>query len=598
VGRRRALIVAVVVAVAAAGLALAGGPGASPPAAAGTSPGFTDVPESDPFFAHILWMSEEEIADGFPDGTFRPGQVVTRGAMAAFLYRAAGEPAVSPPVEPTFTDVPVEDPFYDEIEWLSAEGITTGFGDGTFQPGRATSRGAMAAYLYRFSDEPEYTEPGSPSFTDVALDHPFFKEVEWLVEEQVTTGYSGGTYRPGLQVKRGSMSAFIFRILHLAPDLTVDAGFQAEEDLTLPWDLTWTPDDVMLYTQRSGILRARVDDDTTNTLLTSASTEMAVDFYNHGETGLLGIVVDPDFETNRTFYTCQGEHEEEGDPARINVQVVSWTVDEAYEVVTRHDELIDNAEWWVSEEPDPGSSPGRHGGCRLRFGADGHLWIAAGDTACGTTAQRRNVHGGKVLRIDEDNPTVAPADNPFVGDGNPNTSDFVYTYGHRNPQGLALRDNGQMWSAEHGPEVEDEINLLQAGGNYGWNATDSGNQVQPCRGYNDVGNTMTNLALHPDAIEAAWTIEGLTDAPSGVTFLEGGSWGGWEGGMAVAFLQGSHTRVLFFTDSGVFIEQRRPDELDHTFGRLRTPEMGPDEDLFITTSNGSFDRIVRVSAQP
>jgi glucose/arabinose dehydrogenase len=574
---RRLPVLLLAVALVAAVLSLTAVTSTPTVAGAGGPPTFTDVATTDTFYPHIVWMGEEGIADGFNDGTFRPGNVVTRAAMAAFLYRAAGEPAFTPPSEPTFTDVPESDPFFHEIEWLADEQITTGFNDGTFRPNQGTNRGAMAAYLYRFSGSPTYTPPGSPSFSDVALSFPFYDEVEWLVDQEVTTGFPDGTYRPGVNVTRASMSAFIFRALHLAPELEINDFVTGA---TIYWDAAWTPDDAMLYTQRNGTLRARVDGSETNVLFTSASPDMA-DFYGNGETGLMGLVLDPDFGTNRTFYTCQGENDEGPNP---NAQVVAWTVDEDYEVATKEEELINNAEWLQQD--------GRHGGCRLRFGADGHLWISAGDTACGTYSQNRNVHGGKILRIDEDNPGVAPASNPFVGDGNPNTSDFVYSYGHRNPQGLALRDNGQMFSVEHGPQIDDEVNIVQAGANYGWNPV--GPPGPGCRGYNE-NVPMTDLAEFPSAVPAVWDTDGPTIATSGATFIEGDSWGGWEGGLAVATLNGQHVRVLFFTDSGVFIEQRLPAGLQG-IGRQRSPVMGEngDETLYIAGD----DQILSVQATP
>ncbi|OWY60629.1 hypothetical protein B7486_68155, partial [cyanobacterium TDX16] len=110
----------------------------------------------------------------------------------------------------------------------------------------------------------------------------------------------------------------------------------------------------------------------------------------------------------------------------------------------------------------------------------------------------------------------------------------------------------------------------------------------------------------PDAVPARWTSGNPTIATSGATWLEGAGWGGWEGGLAVATLKEQHVRVLFFTEDGTFIEERRPAQLDHAFGRLRTPRLGPEGDLYLTTSNtpasvgpgeGS-DQIVRVHPTP
>jgi glucose/arabinose dehydrogenase len=307
------------------------------------------------------------------------------------------------------------------------------------------------------------------------------------------------------------------------------------------------------------------------------------DFYTNGETGLMGIAVDPEFEANRTFYTCQGE--EGADP---NAQVVAWTVNADYTDVDRvggaDGDVIDLAPWLQQD--------GRHGGCRIRFGPESpnrHLWISAGDTACGTYPQNTSALAGKVLRVDEDT-GLGVAGTPFFGGAA--ADDPVYTYGHRNPQGLALRPGtNQMWSVEHGPGIDDEVNLLQAGGNYGWNPVGGGGT---CQGYNEAV-PMTDLAEFPNAIPAAWDTNGPTIATSGGTFLDGDSWGGWDGGFIVAALAGQEARVLFFTDSGVFIEERQVDELTGV-GRLRGPAMGIDGDeaLYLT----SDQRIFRIEATP
>jgi hypothetical protein len=176
---------------------------------------FSDVPLTHTFFSDIGWAAETGIAGGFPDGTYRPGAPVARQAMAAFLYRLAGEPAFDPPAEATFDDVPVTSTFFGEIEWLVAEGIAGGFADGTFRPGQAVARQAMAAFLYRFEGEPAFTPPGVPSFSDVLAGSTFFHEVEWLTDVGIADGFADGTFRPGQAVTRQAMAAFLHRLADL-----------------------------------------------------------------------------------------------------------------------------------------------------------------------------------------------------------------------------------------------------------------------------------------------------------------------------------------------------------------------------------------------
>jgi glucose/arabinose dehydrogenase len=553
----------------------------TPAGAGGTS--FSDVQPSNQFFGHITWLAEEGIAEGFPDGGFHPTAPISRGAMAAFLYRVAGEPTFPDPSTPTFPDVPTNHPFFTEIEWLAAEGITTGFADGTFRSTAATSRQAMAAYLYRFSGEPAFADPSTPTFSDVPTTSQFFTEVEWLVDAQITTGFPDGGFHPVDAVSRQAMAAFVFRQQHQDPTITVDAGF--ETALFRPWDLVFLPDGQALFTQRNEGLYIRQTDGDVLQLADEGAGDLS-DLLATFETGIMGITTDPDFTTNRTFYTCQGEASSGGDPGDV-VQLVQWTLAVDSSSATRvSDQLLEMAPWQ--------GQLGRHGGCRPRFGPDGYLWMTAGDTACGRYPQDLTARAGKVLRIDVDpvaGTATAPPDNPFVGVAG---DDFVYSYGHRNPQGLAWRPGtDQLWSVEHGPGVDDEVNLLQAGGNYGWHPISTPGSCT----YNE-GVPMTDVAEFPAAIPAAWDSDGPTIAPSGGTWLEGDSWGGWEGAFVMAVLKDRHVRVQLYTDTGVFIEERLPQLGLPGTPRIRTPRMGPGEDLFLTTDEGSNDRIVRISATP
>jgi hypothetical protein len=173
---------------------------------------FFDVGHDNPFYEEIEWMFAAQVTSGFSDGTYRPDGSVTRAAMAAFMYRLAGEPEFIPPGEPSFTDVPETDPFFAEIEWLVDEGITTGFADGTYRPSAAVTRQAMSAFMYRLAGSPGFLPPGTPSFTDVPLAHVFFAEIEWMADEGITTGFAGGTYRPSAAVTRQAMAAFMQRL--------------------------------------------------------------------------------------------------------------------------------------------------------------------------------------------------------------------------------------------------------------------------------------------------------------------------------------------------------------------------------------------------
>lgn len=170
-----------------------------------------DVPPSYKFFKEINWMLVKGYSTGFSDGTFRPNDPVSREAMAAFLYRYAGSPSYHAPARSPFKDVPKGHKFYKQITWLNSKGITTGYKDGTFKPGNSISRQAMAAFFYRYAGSPKYTAPSKARFSDVPRSAQFYKEISWLNSTGITTGYAGGTFRPGDPVTRAAMAAFIYR---------------------------------------------------------------------------------------------------------------------------------------------------------------------------------------------------------------------------------------------------------------------------------------------------------------------------------------------------------------------------------------------------
>ncbi len=171
--------------------------------------GFTDVEPDHAFCAEITWFAGEGLTTGFFDGTYRPAAPVTRQAIAAMFYRAAGEPIV-PADAPTFSDVPPGHRFVDEIRWLASEKITTGYGDGTFKPTTPITRQGIAAMFHRAEGEPPVSS-GAPRFTDVSASHPFVDAIRWLAAEKITTGYADHTFRPGGTVVRQSAAAFFQR---------------------------------------------------------------------------------------------------------------------------------------------------------------------------------------------------------------------------------------------------------------------------------------------------------------------------------------------------------------------------------------------------
>jgi hypothetical protein len=155
-----------------------------------------------------MWMVDEGLTTGFADGTFGPGLPVTRKSMAAFLWRLNGTPSVDCPTE--MPDVPANHPFRAAVCWMLAEGITTGYEDGTYRPEYPLTRQTAAAFLHRMAGLPAPTS-GDPGFPDVPTDHPFRTAVAWAVEQGITEGYSDGTFRGGTTLSRQAIAAFLYR---------------------------------------------------------------------------------------------------------------------------------------------------------------------------------------------------------------------------------------------------------------------------------------------------------------------------------------------------------------------------------------------------
>jgi hypothetical protein len=173
---------------------------------------FCDVGPNHPFAAEIMCGSDHGIADGYADGTFRPGAAVSRQAMSAFLFRLTGASFTPRATGQTFPDVGRSSPFFREIEWLKAEGIGTGYEDGRFHPLSSVSRQAMSAFMYRTAHSPAFTPPATSEFDDVAVGRPFYLEIHWLAHEGISTGYDDGGFHPDAAVTRQAMAAFLKRL--------------------------------------------------------------------------------------------------------------------------------------------------------------------------------------------------------------------------------------------------------------------------------------------------------------------------------------------------------------------------------------------------
>ena len=358
---------------------------------------------------------------------------------------------------------------------------------------------------------------------------------------------------------------------------TETPGLRVEEvarGLSHGWDIGFLPDGKVLVTQRPARI-ALLSSAEPGATVTQVKAELS-DVLVQGEGGLMGMVVHPDFEQTRRFTTCQ-THTENGRPH--DIRLVTWRLAEDGRIATRERELLTGL---------PLGS-GRHSGCRPTLAPDGSLLVGTGDIADGSLPQDRTSLGGKVLRLDLE--TGEPlADNPFFESENKNER-YLLSYGHRNIQGVAIRPgNDQIFTAEHGPDKNDEVNLIQAGRNYGWDPSQGGT----VGGY-DESVPMTDLERFPDAVPAKWQSGETTEAICAATFLEGEQWGTLNGALVVTALRGAKVLLLTLTEEGDVASVAIPPEIQDQFGRLRAARLGPDGSLYITTTNGDDDKLLRVT---
>lgn len=332
------------------------------------------------------------------------------------------------------------------------------------------------------------------------------------------------------------------------------------DGLANAWDLGFLPDGTMLFTEREGTI-SKVSGGEKVILHNVANV------YSRGEGGLMSLAVDPEFGQNRFIYACYN--------TASDIRISRWILDEDVTELTEQIDIV------TGLPVNTTTFPGRHSGCRLRFGGNSNMWVGTGDVAVGTNPQDPNSLGGKILRVDRDGQAVP---------GNLGTpyDPRIFSYGHRNVQGLALFDKPKGgafgYSVEHGPGKDDEINLLLPG-NFGWN---------PVPGYNERA-PMTSREAYPDAHEAVWSSGESTIAPSGATVISGDKWKAFQGRLAVAVLKDQHLRLFEFDVVGRKVVDERQ-LFRGEFGRIRSVVMGPDDNLYLTTDNGrNFDKIIKIN---
>lgn len=349
------------------------------------------------------------------------------------------------------------------------------------------------------------------------------------------------------------------------------------DGLDRPWSMAWLPNGDILVTEKPGRLRVVRD----GVLLPDPVAGVpAVD--DGGQGGLLDVALHPDFEDNRFVYLSYSRpFESEAEYAsltdysgggRRGEQLASTAVARAR---FENDELRGLEVLWVARTR--GYS---HYGSRIAFDADGYMYVSVGDRQISPRgdlealmahpSQELSNHHGVIVRLHDDG--RIPSDNPFVGtDG---ALADIYSYGHRNPQGLAVHpETGAIWSNEHGPQGGDEVNLVEAGANYGW----------PVVGYgvNYGSGSVIHVGTHREGMRHAAHVWVPSIAASGLLIYTGRAFPEWRGDMFVGGLNGQQLARLTLEDDEVTSEET----LVRGFGRIRDVRQGPDGMIYVALDN-------------
>ncbi len=330
------------------------------------------------------------------------------------------------------------------------------------------------------------------------------------------------------------------------------------DDLDHPWGMTFLPDERLLITERDGKLKVFAKGKLREIPLTGFP-----ELHAKGQGGLLDITPHPDFATNGFIYFTYSHALSRGSTtalARAKLQ----------------GDLLSGIETLFIAKTQ--STTSHHYGSRIRFDTHGFLFMTVGDRGQRHSAQRLDLHAGKVLRLTDDGQPAKG--NPFIG--TPDALPEIYSYGHRNPQGLSLNPStGDMWVSEHGPRGGDEINLIKPGVNYGWPIITYGKEY--------IGGSIGAGTHHPDMAQPLhqWT---PSIAPSGITFYTGKAFPNWQGDLFTTALKYELLVRQEVKNNRIVHEERLVEE---EVGRIRAVTQGPDDLLYLLTdeNDGALYRL-------
>ncbi|MFN4088788.1 MAG: PQQ-dependent sugar dehydrogenase [Alphaproteobacteria bacterium] len=315
-----------------------------------------------------------------------------------------------------------------------------------------------------------------------------------------------------------------------------------------PWGLAFLPDGRMLVTERPGRLRIVGADGRL-----SPPIEGVPDVYASGQGGLLDVALDPDFERNRLVYLSYADGGMLGASTAVSRGRLEGN-------------RLRDVQRIFKQQPQVRG--GRHWGSRLVFAPDGRLFVTTGDRGQPDRAQELNGHIGKLIRIERDG--RVPSDNPFVGRAGVRPE--IWSYGHRNIQGAALHpETGALWLNEHGARGGDEVNLPEAGLNYGW----------PVIAYGvDYSGAKIGEGTHKEGMEQPLFYWDPSIAPSGMAFYEGDKFPEWRGNALIGALAYRLVARLELDGTRVVHEERLLEGMNE---RIRDVRVGPDGYVWLLT---------------
>lgn len=327
-------------------------------------------------------------------------------------------------------------------------------------------------------------------------------------------------------------------------------------NLSNPWGMTWLPDGSMLITEKSGELIHFKDGVKTN-------IENVPEIYDRGQGGLLDIATHPEYATNGWIYFTYASAEGDGEGGHTKLSRAKL----------EGNALVDIQDLYKAT---PNTTKGQHFGSRIAF-KDGYVYFSIGERgARDVNPQDLTRDGGKIYRLFDDG--RIPPDNPFIEV--PNGIKAAYTYGNRNPQGMAIHPTtGEVWIHEHGPKGGDEVNIIEKGANYGWPVISYG--------VNYSGTSFTEIT-EKEGMKQPIYYWVPSIAPCGMDFVTSNRYPEWKNQLLVGSLKFNYVELLEFKDNKVINRSRIAEDV----GRVRNVKQAPDGYIYIAVEGDGIVRVV------